>query len=290
MSTPPPKSYLIIGSGAFGAPTALALKKAEPHTEITVVDRKPFPCPYGAGHDLNKLCRGDYGDLMYMKLAIKSLDAWSKDPLYSQHFHNSGLLYAYDEAYLKTIIANWEKLYGKGKAPSYLLDPADAKQKFDGIYRDANWDMATQSLWSPTAGWADSAGALQSVMQLAVDLGVNYIDTGASRVMFDESGACIGAETTDGKILTADRTILAAGAFVPFLLAESAPDRPEIHTGDRLVAVGAPMVAYTVPDNQMEKFKECPVMALIATLPGTIPMLAPQKINLGKEITDIHPI
>ncbi|EXJ92217.1 hypothetical protein A1O3_00767 [Capronia epimyces CBS 606.96] len=259
-------SYLIIGAGAFGAPTALALKRAEPESEVTVVDRTPFPCPMAAGHDLNKIIRADYIDLMYMKLALKALELWRTDPLYSPHFHNIGYLYSYDEDFLKEIIARWEQLLGKGNAQSFLLDPVEARKKFNGVFEDSDWSMVTQCLYSPTAGWADSAAALQSVMQAAVDLGVRYVDNGAAKVLFGEHGNCTGAVTEDGRTLTADRTILAAGAWIPLLLAESAPDVPEIHTGERLIAVGAPMCAVKLSDEQLEKFKECPVNALLAPL------------------------
>jgi sarcosine oxidase/L-pipecolate oxidase len=208
---------------------------------------------------------------MYMKLAAKALESWTKDPLYSQHFHNAGLLYAYDTAYLTKIMANWEVLCGNGKAPSSLLDPAEAKSQFGGVFQDADWTMATQSLWSPTAGWTDSAAVLQSVNQAAVELGAHFVDSGAAKLLFDDKGSCIGAKTLDGRTVLADRTILAAGAFIPFLLAESAPDKPEIHAGHRLIATAAPMCLSRVPDEETHKFRDCPVMALRAKLDGLAP-------------------
>lgn len=54
MSYTAPSSILIIGSGVFGLGTAYSLiqNRAFDQTEITIVDRLPFPAPDGAsvGH------------------------------------------------------------------------------------------------------------------------------------------------------------------------------------------------------------------------------------------------
>ena len=80
-----------------------------------------------------------------------------------------------------------------------LPDPVVARRTFNGIFRDTDWEMVEQCPWSPTAGWADAAGALQSFMQAAVDLVVQYIGEGAARLIFGGRGDCVGAETTDLK-------------------------------------------------------------------------------------------
>jgi sarcosine oxidase / L-pipecolate oxidase len=252
-------SILIIGAGTFGASTALALKTAEPEARVILMDRTPFPCPMAAGHDLNKIVRADYTDVMYMKLALEALDIWRNDPLYNQHFRQTGMLYSYDRETCEEIVRNYEKLLGKGHALSKYMDPAEARVKFGGVFRDAKWERVEQCLWSPSAGWVDSAAALKSVIQEAVDIGVEYVEETASKLLLDEHGACVGAQTQHGLELKASRTILAAGANIHLILAESAPDRPEIHAGDLLIAVGAAMCAFKVPDDQMAKFKDCPV-------------------------------
>ncbi|KAL2417898.1 hypothetical protein ABEF95_005642 [Exophiala dermatitidis] len=174
-----------------------------------------------AGHDLNKIVRADYGDLLYMKLALKTLAVLRADPLYSQHFRNNGYLYSYDKEFLNKIMTSWEHFFGKGNAQSYLLSPEEARKRYNGVFEDADSSMVEQCLYSPTAGWADSAAALESVMQAAVDLGVKYVASGVAKLLFGEQGDCVGAETEGGRTLTADRTILAAGAWIPLILAET---------------------------------------------------------------------
>jgi sarcosine oxidase/L-pipecolate oxidase len=216
-----------------------------------------------AGHDLSKIVRADYTDVMYMRLALEALEIWRNDPLYSQHFYQTGMLYSYDEATCKEIIENYEKLLGEGNALSELVDPADARVRFGGVFRDATWEVVTQCLWSSGAGWADSAEALKSVVQEAVDLGAYYIEATAAKVLFDEQGSCIGAQMEDGRKLAADCIILSAGANINLILIDSAPERPEIHTGDRLMAVGAAMCAFKVPDDEIYKFEQCPVTEVL---------------------------
>ncbi|KAF2458503.1 sarcosine oxidase-like protein [Lineolata rhizophorae] len=64
-------SYLIVGSGVFGASTAYHLITRYPDASIT----------------LNKVVRADYGDIFYMRLGLAALDAWRNDLLLSPFYH-----------------------------------------------------------------------------------------------------------------------------------------------------------------------------------------------------------
>lgn len=263
-----PKRYIIVGAGVFGSSTALSLKKAEPDAVVILIDRTPFPCPMGAGHDLNKIVRADYTDQMYMKLAIKALHKWNTEILYSQHFHNTGAIYHLNDDFSRGVLKNWEIAVGKEKTPSRVIDNDEALKMFNGLFSDSNREMVTSVLWSPTAGWANSSAALASVIQAALDLGVIYVDDAVTRVLFNNENDSIGVRTIGGETLLADQTILAAGAYIPWILAESAPERPEIQTQDRLIAVGASMAAFKVTDEALNKYRDWPVSELMAKLQG----------------------
>jgi sarcosine oxidase/L-pipecolate oxidase len=263
-----PRRYVIVGAGTFGSATALSLKRAEPDADVILVDRTPFPCPMGAGHDLNKIVRADYTDQLYMKHAIKALRIWNTDPLYSRHFHNTGAIYHLTDDFSQAVLDNWEMAVGKDKTPSRIIDNDEALGMFNGLFREADRTMVTSILWSPTAGWADSAAALADVIQAAVDLGVTYIQNSVTKVLLDGNLKCLGVETLGGETIQADQTILAAGAYIPWILANSAPERPEIHTHDRLIAVGAPMAAFRITDETIQMYTDWPVCELIAKLQG----------------------
>ncbi len=66
------QSYLIVSAGIFGASTALHLRAAEPEAHITLLDRTPYPCLYGASHDINKIVRENYPDEFYMRLGSEA--------------------------------------------------------------------------------------------------------------------------------------------------------------------------------------------------------------------------
>lgn len=56
-SQPFPKSVLIVGAGAFGLSTALAIAKRHPSTRITVVDRLVPPVADGESIDTTRCIR-----------------------------------------------------------------------------------------------------------------------------------------------------------------------------------------------------------------------------------------
>lgn len=158
------RTYLIVGAGCFGASAALALKKADANADITLVDRTAFPCPSAAAHDINKIVRAEYEDSLYMKLALEAQDQWRSDPMLSPYFHQTGLLFAGFEGPGKTIIDGYENILGQGNSPAVLLETEDAKARFDGLFREGDWEGVTKCTWNPLAGWGDAANALQTVI------------------------------------------------------------------------------------------------------------------------------
>ena len=103
-------SYLIIGAGVFGVSTAYHLIKKYPNAHIQLVDRTQYPCPLAASWDWNKVIRADYGDIFYMKLAFEAIQYWRHDPLFSQFYHQSGLINIDNTELGKKILKNYEKL------------------------------------------------------------------------------------------------------------------------------------------------------------------------------------
>lgn len=253
-------SYLIVGAGCFGASTALALKKAKPNAHVTLVDRTPYPCPSAAAHDLNKIIRAEYEDPMYMRLALEAQEQWRTDPVLKPYFHKTGILFIGIEAPGQAVVRSYEKVLGEGNSPAVLLDPEDAKARFGGIFQDGDWTGVTKCTWNPLAGWGDAANALRAVIQSAVDIGIKYIQATVTKVAFDSNGNCSGITTLEDTQLSADKVILCTGAYTPWILAESAPDRPEIQARNRMVAAASIMCAFSLPEDQVEKFSDCPIV------------------------------
>ena len=72
--------------------------------------------------------------------------------------------------------------------------------------------------------------------EAAVKAGVKYAVADVSSLVFDEDGACIGVRSKQGDVFNATKTILSTGAGTARLIADSAPERKDIHVEDRLVA------------------------------------------------------
>ena len=119
----------------------------------------------------------------------------------------------------------------------------------------------TSCTWNPEAGWADAEEALRSVIQKAIDVGVNYQAQSISRVLFGHDSRCIGVQTNGGNQILGDKIVLCTGAYTAELLAESAPERAEIHVGNGMVAAAAAMCTFRVPEHEMGKFASAPAFA-----------------------------
>ena len=262
-------SYLIVGAGCMGASTALHLKQLLPLSSVTLVDRARFPNPAAAAHDLNKVVRTDYDELFYMKLALEAMDMWKTDPLFSLHYHETGVMWADSDEMSKTVMENYRSL---GIEPAAeILDPEKARARWGGIFRDTEFPGLKQALYNPIGGWADAEPALRGVIQKAVDLGGRYVADGVRKVLFSDGGMCIGVQTITGTTLLADRVTLCTGAHTAQILADSAPDRPEMQVGDRMTAAAATMTLFRVPEDQMHKYSSAPVIInTLAQVQGTL--------------------
>ncbi len=250
--------YLIAGAGAFGASTALHLKRAYPDRTVTLVDRSEFPCPLAAAHDLNKIIRAEYEDPFYMNLSLEAQGIWRSDPIFTPHFNQTGILFTGIAGIGQAIVDNYVELIGT--SPAELISPEDAMTRFDGVLRGADWTGVTSCTWNPEAGWGDAANALKSVIQAAVDLGVNYIADSVEKITFAPDGSATGLALAKGKTLTASKTILCTGAYTAELIANSAPTREEIQVKGRLVAAAAIMCAFKVPHDELPKFRSAPIV------------------------------
>lgn len=257
------ESYLIIGSGVFGASTALHLSKETPTPKITLIDRLPYPCPIAASHDINKIVRSDYGDIFYCALGLKTLEKWRTEPLFKKWYHQSGLLKATDHAtdLVEKIFSNYKKLGVNVGAE--LLNPNELKTRFGGIYADADMIDVENILWNPSCGWAEAEYALKDTVQACVENGVSYVTASVAKLILKD-GACTGVLTEDGRTVTASKVVLSTGAYTAKLLADSAPTQPELQVGDRITAAGVCEAYVNLNSKQVKKFKDVPGFVLDA--------------------------
>lgn len=252
-----PQSTIIVGAGVFGASTAYHLRKAEPEAKVTLIDRTLFTSPYAASNDINKVVRADYGEPFYCGLALEALEEWRNGPLYKPYFYQSGLMNVENTGLGRKIIQNFENMGVKHE--SVIISPEKAKSMFGGNFRNGEWKDVEEVYWNPSSGWAAATEACTRVTQAAIDDGAEYVEGTVDVLTFGPDGQCTGLKLEDGRTLSADRVVLCTGANTAKLLADSAPERKELHAGDRIVAAGVVIADVDLTEAQVEQLRGIPV-------------------------------
>ena len=257
-----PGSYIIVGSGVFGASTALYLIRKYPDANITLVDRDHYDAPtrVAASWDWNKVVRADYGDLLYTKLALEAQGLWRTDPIWQPYYHESGVVWISQSAFAQDAVDNFARL--GTEADVQVISVEDAREIYDGAFRNADYTGITNVLVNRNSGWAEAKEALQSTIRAAVSLGVKYVTAEVEAVSIRGEGQarrCRGILTADGTLLSADSVVLSTGAFTPKLLINSDPDWTDLHAGERITAAAVTEATAPLGDEQGAALSSMPV-------------------------------
>jgi sarcosine oxidase / L-pipecolate oxidase len=211
------KTILIAGGGVFGFTAALELRARG--WSVTLLDQGRVPHPDAASTDISKVVRLDYGaDEIYTAMAERSIEGWRawnaawERPL----FHADGFL---------VMTRDGEMRPGGFEAESYRLLSARGHElrrirRADLAARHPMWnaEIYSDGYLNPAGGWAESAAVVGQLSRLARDAGVEIHENSPVK----EVGESGGVRTTDGREWHADETLLATGAWTPFLLPELA--------------------------------------------------------------------
>ncbi|KAG6036658.1 hypothetical protein E4U41_005566 [Claviceps citrina] len=251
-------SYLIIGAGNFGAGTALSLIQRPGTAKVTLVDTAPFPNPRAASHDINKIVRDDYPDKLYMQMLKKAMPLWRNHDLYRPYYHEVGMLRVDPSSFGLESMASYRELGIEND--SRFLPVDEVRRRWNGVFATTDFGGLDEILFNPSVGFAEADKALGAVIQEAVDQGVGYVLGVVERLSFGPGGECVGVGLQSGEVLHADKILLAAGARTASLLAQSAPQDPRLHPGDRVLATGAVSFYAKVHGAQREKLSSMPVL------------------------------
>jgi sarcosine oxidase/L-pipecolate oxidase len=262
-----PTTYCIVGAGIFGVSTALHLKQTKPNAEISLIDQY-LPNPSAASSDLNKIIRADYGDILYMQLALEAQRAWETDPLYSPFFHQTGMLFAENVGKGARFLKNYEILGVETAAK--LMTVKEANTAFPMLR--ANWNGVTKAYYNPSSGWGEADAALRAVFEAAISAGVVFIPGTVDRLELtpdcrskqnSQNGLlnCQGVRLVNGEVVRANHILLCTGAATAKLLVDSAPDVPTFHAGNRLVAAAAPSCTIRINPKKRYLYENAPVFA-----------------------------
>ncbi|OAL20544.1 hypothetical protein AYO22_08845 [Fonsecaea multimorphosa] len=228
-------SFIVLGAGVFGASTALALVQSYPSKSIALIDRE-IPRRQGASWDWTKVIRADYTDIFYTRLALEAKDIWRNDPLYSENYHETGLVWVDESGFSKAVTQNYSVLGVEEKWQ--MVSVKDLKASYGGIFSEAEFGKLQSIYLNESSGWVEAGKALTTVIQAAASAGVQLIESEASNLVFDDRGCCIGLRAVDGQVFMAEKVILATGPETAKFLIASAPDVPQLRVGGRLSAAG----------------------------------------------------
>jgi sarcosine oxidase/L-pipecolate oxidase len=264
MSKPSQKSYIIVGSGVFGASTAYHLSNAHPEASITLIDRElPFPSRQGASNDENKIIRADYDSLFYCELALEAKKMWENDLLFKTFYHQPGMINTRKLG--RMIIENYETLGVNHRCE--IIDSEELAKRYGGLFAGVDYSNVDEIFVNPQSGWAEATKAARNVVEAAMTNGVQCVEGNVLRLVFDKNGTCTGVQLNsgpphapvDGRILSADRVIVCTGAGTAKLFADSAPDRAELQVEDRITAAAVVTGFIQLTPTQIERFKNCPI-------------------------------
>jgi len=212
-----PSSVLIVGSGVFGLSTAYALCKnpAFKKTSITLVERRPFPAQDGSSIDSSRIIRADYADPAYASLVATAHTLWRSEWGADNRYHETGLCLTCEpsvSAYVRWAASTMQNL----GAPITLLNSPHE------IRTACNVEGSTGSsgYLNRAAGWADAEASMRWLHSQILALNrVTFVTDTVSRLLISHDTSTVsGVILSTGKALTADLTLLAAGAWTPSLL------------------------------------------------------------------------
>ncbi|KAI8154909.1 L-pipecolate oxidase [Colletotrichum sp. SAR 10_65] len=277
----PPSSILIIGSGVFGLTTAheLALRPRYASTKITVLDRSPVPGPSedAASVDSSRIIRSDYADPAYARLAAEAQTEWRKTTNPSDlggegRYRQSGLCLVADPKsaspaasttsspriktsleYVRESYNNVVSLAGPDgdKIIKELPTPEAIRDHLGTPIAPGTWGYI-----NPLAGWADAGESMKYLARRVEALRrVNFVSGTAARLNYSSASTVTGATLTDGRVLSADLVIVAAGAWTGQL----------VDLSGQAIATGQVLGYIDITPSELEILSKMPVTLNFST-------------------------
>jgi sarcosine oxidase len=200
--------YVVVGAGLAGAATAWSL--ARRGHEVTVLERTRPAAPDGSSHGSARIFRYAYPSPFYSQLVVESRKKWEDVEARSgcRLITPTGAL-DFGPARDTRAIARVLEQVG---VEHELLARDEAHNRWPGISFD------TDVLWHPDAGVLDAESAVTAFLTLARAEGAQLLtDWPVTGVSATQSGYLLTSAT--GRRLTAERVVVAAGGWLPNLLA-----------------------------------------------------------------------
>lgn len=212
-------------------------------TEITLLDSStPVPTfrhttqshpAHTASLDSSRLIRNDYSSSFYATLATAASVQWRSSPVFSPHYHESGiaLTYTYSpttlhdrgENFVRASLSNVLAIEGASPTDIEILSCTDDIQL---VMQPTGGSSGSKGYVNRKSGWADASGAMGALRSHVHVLGLvhgnfHWRTGNVSTLTFsspDERPRVSGARLASGDWVGAELTVLAAGAWSGKLL------------------------------------------------------------------------
>lgn len=221
---------IIVGAGIFGVTASIELRQRG--HRVILLDPGPLPHPLAASTDISKVVRMEYGDDEdYTALAERAIGGWREwnAEFGVELYHETGVVYLRRKRPAKGDFEfdSLQLTKQRGHRPERVT-PEQAHTRFPAF----NADQYKHIFYNPEGGYVESARVVARLLEKARSQGVELLE-GTKFEKLDESDSrVIGVVTSDGRRLSADRVVVAVGAWTPSVLT---------FTQDVFRAVGQPV-------------------------------------------------
>ena len=242
---------IVVGAGINGVTAAIELKNRG--HEVILIDPGPLPYPLAASTDISKAVRAAYGaDEDYTELAERSIKLWRKwnEEFGIELYHETGVMFVrrremkpgdFEYESFKTLQQRGHKVERMNSAQLWKRFPAWNP----GLFRDGvlEWE----------AGYAESGSVVATLIQRAGSIGVELRSSSRFAHLDERDHRIEGIVLDNGERIAADRIVMAAGAWTPYLLPFTKkffrasgqpvfhlkPPRPDLFAPERFPVFGA---------------------------------------------------
>lgn len=202
-------TYAVIGAGLSGA--AVAWRLAQSGAEVIVLERDEPASALGSSHGSARIFRYAYPDPFHVDLVVQAKRSWDELEAASGQrlITPSGSL---DCGVVRGPRALAGVLESQG-VEHELLTAADAKSRWSHL----NFD--SEVLWHPGAGVIDADASVHAMVDLAKAAGA-AVRLGWEVASIRRASSGYQLTSTDGATVHAEQVIVAAGGWLPALLAD----------------------------------------------------------------------
>jgi glycine/D-amino acid oxidase-like deaminating enzyme len=240
---------IVVGAGINGVTASIELKKRG--HEVILIDPGPLPHPLAASTDISKAVRAAYGaDEEYTELAERSIKLWRKwnEEFGIELYHETGVMFVRRRE-MKPADFEYESFKLLRQRGHKVERMNSAQRRFPawnpGLFRDGvlEWE----------AGYAESGRVVATLIQRASSIGVELRSSSRFAHLDECDDRVEGIFLDNGERIAADRIVMAAGAWTPYLLPFTKkffrasgqpvfhlkPPRPELFAPERFPVFGA---------------------------------------------------